>query len=197
MGLLLLAHTWQGVTRRAALPEHERPDSAAYVDECHNFLNLPGSVSDILAKARGYRLSLVLAHQHLSPLPKDLCDAVSADARNKIYFAASPEDAGDLARHENEQARHQQDRATATRPTRRAPSHRRGPVTVKKTIRQRRTASTPRRATPELFLELRARFTDRDQAILELVWEHRVLTTTHQLAAIFFTTPGKARDRLL
>ncbi|WP_301174579.1 type IV secretory system conjugative DNA transfer family protein [Actinomadura geliboluensis] len=99
MGSLLLAHTWQGITRRAALPEHERPDSAAYIDECHNFLNLPGSVSDILAEARGYRLSLILAHQHLSQLPKDLRDAVSADARNKIYFAASPEDAGDLARH--------------------------------------------------------------------------------------------------
>ncbi|WP_232385302.1 type IV secretory system conjugative DNA transfer family protein [Actinomadura violacea] len=99
MGSLLLAHTWQGITRRADLPEHERPDSAAYIDECHNFLNLPGSVSDILAEARGYRLSLVLAHQHLSQLPKDLRDAVSADARNKIYFAASPEDAGDLARH--------------------------------------------------------------------------------------------------
>ncbi|MFB4308407.1 type IV secretory system conjugative DNA transfer family protein [Actinomadura sp. GTD37] len=99
MGSLLLAHTWQGVTRRTDLPEHERPDSAAYIDECHNFLNLPGSVSDILAEARGYRLSLVLAHQHLSQLPKDLRDAVSADARNKIYFAASPEDASDLARH--------------------------------------------------------------------------------------------------
>ncbi|GAA4224191.1 hypothetical protein GCM10022254_03120 [Actinomadura meridiana] len=99
MGSLLLAHTWQGITRRAALPENERPDSAAFIDECHNFLNLPGSVSDILAEARGYRLSLVLAHQHLSQLPKDLRDAVSADARNKIYFAASPEDAADLARH--------------------------------------------------------------------------------------------------
>lgn len=99
MGSLLLAHTWQGITRRAARPEDKRPDSAAYIDECHNFLNLPGSVSDILAEARGYRLSLVLAHQHLSQLPKDLRDAVSADARNKIYFAASPEDAGDLARH--------------------------------------------------------------------------------------------------
>nr|WP_241755939.1 replication-relaxation family protein [Actinomadura sp. RB99] len=47
-----------------------------------------------------------------------------------------------------------------------------------------------------MFLELRSRLTKRDQAILELVWEHRVLTT-HQIAAIFFTTPGKARDRLL
>ncbi|MBD2896230.1 hypothetical protein amrb99_51740 [Actinomadura sp. RB99] len=99
LGSLLLAHTWQGITRRASVPEHQRPDSAAYIDECHNFLNLPGSVSDILAEARGYRLSMVLAHQHLSQLPKDLRDAVSADARNKIYFATSPEDASDLARH--------------------------------------------------------------------------------------------------
>ncbi|WP_242909656.1 replication-relaxation family protein [Actinomadura terrae] len=67
---------------------------------------------------------------------------------------------------------------------------------MKKTIRHRQAPTTPRRATPELFLELCARLTDRDHAILELVWEHRVLTT-HQLAAIFFSTPGKARDRLL
>ncbi|WP_149261921.1 hypothetical protein [Actinomadura sp. K4S16] len=64
-----------------------------------NFLNLPGSVSDIPAEAPSYRLSLVLAHQHLSQLPKDLRDTVSADARNKIYIAASPEDAAELARH--------------------------------------------------------------------------------------------------
>jgi len=99
LGSLLLAHTWQAVTRRANVPEDQRPDAAAYVDECHNFLNLPGSIADVLAEARGYRLSLVLAHQHLTQLPKDLREALSADARNKLYFAASPEDASDLARH--------------------------------------------------------------------------------------------------
>ncbi|MFC5188034.1 type IV secretory system conjugative DNA transfer family protein [Actinomadura harenae] len=98
-GSLLLAHAWQAVTRRAALPETQRPDAAAYVDECHNFLNLPGSIGDVLAEARGYHFSLVLAHQHLTQLPKDLREAVSADARNKLYFTTSPEDATDLARH--------------------------------------------------------------------------------------------------
>ncbi|WP_131737648.1 type IV secretory system conjugative DNA transfer family protein [Actinomadura roseirufa] len=98
-GSLLLAHTWQAITPRATLAEHDRRDAAAYIDEAHNFLNLPGSISDILAEARAYRFSLTLAHQHLSQLPKDLREAVSADARNKIYFAASPEDATDLARH--------------------------------------------------------------------------------------------------
>jgi hypothetical protein len=98
-GSLLLAHTWQAITPRAKVPEDSRPDAAAYVDEAHNFLNLPGSISDVLAEARAYRFSLVIAHQHLSQLPKDLREAVSADARNKIYFTASPEDATDLARH--------------------------------------------------------------------------------------------------
>ena len=48
---------------------------------------------------RGYHLSVVLAHQHLGQLPKDLFEAASANARNKIYFSVSPEDARVLARH--------------------------------------------------------------------------------------------------
>ncbi|MFC5188035.1 replication-relaxation family protein [Actinomadura harenae] len=50
--------------------------------------------------------------------------------------------------------------------------------------------------SPELLAELAHRLTGRDRHILELVWTHRVLTT-HQLAAICFSTPGKARHRLL
>ncbi len=53
----------------------------------------------MLAEARGYRLSLVLAHQHLAQLPHDLREGISANARSKIVFNASPEDARDLERH--------------------------------------------------------------------------------------------------
>lgn len=53
----------------------------------------------MLAEARGYRLSMVLAHQHLGQLPKDLRDAVSANARTKVWFSMSPEDAHVLSRH--------------------------------------------------------------------------------------------------
>ena len=53
----------------------------------------------MLAEARKYRLSLVLAHQHLGQLPRELRDAVSANARNKLYFKMSPEDAKALERH--------------------------------------------------------------------------------------------------
>ncbi|WP_431932748.1 type IV secretory system conjugative DNA transfer family protein [Nonomuraea jabiensis] len=98
-GSILLAHTWQATTRRTNVAEADRPDASLVIDECHNFLNLPGHINDVLAEARGYRLSLVLAHQHLDQLPADLREALSADARNKIYFNASPKDANDLKHH--------------------------------------------------------------------------------------------------
>jgi hypothetical protein len=99
LGSLLVARVWQAATARASRPEHARRDAALYVDECHNFLNLPGSVADMLAEARGYRLSLVLAHQDLPQLPRDVAAAASANARNKIYFTVDPKDAKDLAAH--------------------------------------------------------------------------------------------------
>ncbi len=97
VGALLVAAVWRATTARA--DEHVRPDATLYVDECQNFLALPTAIDDVLAEARGYHLSVVLAHQHLGQLPKDLFEAASANARNKVYFSVSPEDARVLARH--------------------------------------------------------------------------------------------------
>jgi hypothetical protein len=99
LGSLIFASVWQAATARARLPETRRKDAAIYVDEAHNILNLGGSVSDMLAEARGYRLSMVLAHQHLAQLPRDTQLALSANARNKIFFNCSPEDSRQLALH--------------------------------------------------------------------------------------------------
>jgi hypothetical protein len=98
LGSLLLAQVWQAASKRARLG-HSRAPSALYVDETQNFLNLPHALSDMLAEARAYRLSMVLAHQHLAQLPSDLRQAISSDARNKIYFSLSPEDAREVQRH--------------------------------------------------------------------------------------------------
>jgi hypothetical protein len=99
MGSLLFASVWQAATARARLPEDQRRDATCYIDEAHNVLNLAGSVGDMLAEARGYHLSLVLAHQNLAQLPRETQLALSANARNKIFFNCSPEDAHQLARH--------------------------------------------------------------------------------------------------
>jgi hypothetical protein len=99
VGSLLLSGLWQAATARAHQPETARADAAVYVDECHNFLHLPGSLDDILAEARGYHLGLTVAHQHLGQLSRDMADSIAANARNKIIFAVSPDDARVLARH--------------------------------------------------------------------------------------------------
>jgi hypothetical protein len=99
LGSMIVARVWQAAIARAAIPEEQRKDACLYVDECQNFLTLPGSVGDMLAEARGYRLGLVLAHQDLAQLPKDIAAAVSANARSKIFFNVDPADARELSRH--------------------------------------------------------------------------------------------------
>ncbi|MFE3452468.1 ATP-binding protein [Nonomuraea sp. NPDC059194] len=98
LGSMILAQVWQAASRRAKI-DHPRSPAALYVDECHNFLTLPHALADMLAEARAYRVSLVLAHQHLAQLPRELRQAISSDARNKIYFSLSPEDAREVEHH--------------------------------------------------------------------------------------------------
>lgn len=99
LGSFLVAKTWQAATTRAALAPQDRPDASLVLDEAHNYLNAPLGIEEMLAEARGYRLALTLAHQDLAQLPTAMREAISANARNKIYFTASPEDAVRLARH--------------------------------------------------------------------------------------------------
>ncbi|MGH8994428.1 MAG: type IV secretory system conjugative DNA transfer family protein [Acidimicrobiales bacterium] len=99
LGSFVVAKVWQTATHRARLGQSARVDASLVVDECQNFLNLPRSFDEMLAEARGYRLSMVLAHQHLGQLPRELREAVSANARTKVWFSMSPEDAHTLGRH--------------------------------------------------------------------------------------------------
>jgi len=99
LGAFVVARVWQTVMRRASVAEGERTDTTLYVDEMHNYLALPRSFEDLLAEARGYRLGLVLAHQHMNQLPRDMREALAANARTKVVFACAPEDATQLERH--------------------------------------------------------------------------------------------------
>ncbi|WP_344140917.1 type IV secretory system conjugative DNA transfer family protein [Polymorphospora rubra] len=99
LGSLVLAQVWQAATARAATAPERRRDATLIIDEAQNFLTLANSLDTMLAEARKYRLSLVLAHQDLAQFPRDLLAATSANARNKIYFTCAPEDAKLLSRH--------------------------------------------------------------------------------------------------
>lgn len=99
VGSLVVARTWQATTGRARTPQRQRHDASLVIDECHNFLNLPYPIEDMLAEARGFRVAMTLAHQHLGQLPRELREGMSTNARSKIFFNASPEDARELSRH--------------------------------------------------------------------------------------------------
>jgi hypothetical protein len=98
LGSFVVARVWQAALARAGIEPEHRQDSSLYVDEVHNYLNLPTPFEDIAAEARAYRLSLCLAHQHLAQLPRDLREALGANARTKVYFQLSRDDAGHLER---------------------------------------------------------------------------------------------------
>jgi hypothetical protein len=98
LGSMIVARVWQAALARAAVAQEQRADAALYVDEVQNFLNLPTPIPDVLAEARGYRLSLVMAHQHLGQLTRELREGIAANARTKVYFQVSREDAQALER---------------------------------------------------------------------------------------------------
>ena len=99
VGSILVAKVWQAATARTAMPERARRDCSLILDEAQNFLNRPNAVDDMLAEARKLHLSVTIAHQYLAQLPKEMAFAVSGQARSKLYFSTSPEDARVLAKH--------------------------------------------------------------------------------------------------
>jgi len=98
LGAFFVARLWQAVLARASQPEPERPDFNLYLDEFQNYLHLPQSLDDVLVEARGYHLGLVLANQHLGQLSSSTREALSANARTRVFFQCGQEDARYLAR---------------------------------------------------------------------------------------------------
>jgi hypothetical protein len=92
-GTLLINALWSAVKRSRL----EKP-TFLYLDEFQDFLQLPVSPEDMLAKARSFGLGMVLAHQHLGQLPVDVRQAVLANARSKVVFQTSSEDARSMQR---------------------------------------------------------------------------------------------------
>lgn len=92
-GTLLMNALWHSV--RTVRPD--KPNYL-YLDEFQSFLNLPIDTEDMLAKARGLGLGMTLAHQHLAQLPTEMRQAVLANARTKVVFQTSADDARTMTR---------------------------------------------------------------------------------------------------
>src|ERR1700682_1112191 len=98
LGSFIRGRLWQAAMHRADRPEPQRPDFNLYLDEFHNYLYLPQSLDEVLAEARGYRLSLTLANQHLAQLSPATREALAANARTRVVFQCGQDDAHYLAR---------------------------------------------------------------------------------------------------
>ena len=98
LGALVVAEIWNATLARASQPSDSRRVFVTYLDEWQNLLHLPTPMATVLAEARGMGLGLVLAHQHLGQLPRDVQHAVLANARSKILFQLPAGDAHVIAR---------------------------------------------------------------------------------------------------
>jgi hypothetical protein len=94
-GTLLLNAIWSAVRGGAADPS--RP-THLFLDEFQDFLNLPLDPESLLVQARSFGLAMVLAHQHLDQLPGSIRSAVLANARSKVVFQTTADDARVFAR---------------------------------------------------------------------------------------------------
>lgn len=96
LGSLVVNLLWQEATRRA--PGATTQPVMIFIDELQDYLRIPGDLGDALATARGYGVSFTLATQHLGAVPNRLKSALLANARSRVMFQLSHDDAVLMAR---------------------------------------------------------------------------------------------------
>jgi hypothetical protein len=91
LGALILSQFQWAAMRRAALPHAARTPFYLYIDEFQSFAT--EALTSILAEARKYGLSLILAHQYLDQLTDEIRQSVFGNAGNLIAFRVGQADA--------------------------------------------------------------------------------------------------------
>jgi hypothetical protein len=102
LGSLLVHQLWQQTLARVNVAADKRHPVLVVVDEVQDYLGLPVGIGEILSQSRGLGVAWALAHQHLGQLPLDVRAAMLANARSRVVFQASAEDATVLSRGHDE-----------------------------------------------------------------------------------------------
>jgi len=96
LGALLISKIQMAAFTRSEIPQESRVPFYFYIDEFQNFATK--SFIDTLSQARKYRFSLILSHQYLTQLPREMISSVLTNCAIQVYFRISREDANILAK---------------------------------------------------------------------------------------------------
>jgi SHS2 domain-containing protein len=96
LGSLLMTKIRMAAFTRSDIPKEKRIPFYLYIDEFQNFAT--EEFIDTLSEARKYGLVLIMAHQNLSQLPKQLQDSILANCGIQCYFRVCRRDAEILAK---------------------------------------------------------------------------------------------------
>jgi hypothetical protein len=96
LGSLLMTKIRMAAFSRSNVPREKRIPFYLYIDEFQNFAT--EEFIDTLSEARKYGLVLILAHQNLSQLPKNLQDSILTNCGVQCYFRVCRRDAEILAK---------------------------------------------------------------------------------------------------
>ncbi|RSN76262.1 type IV secretory system conjugative DNA transfer family protein [Candidatus Methanodesulfokora washburnensis] len=96
LGSLLMTKIRMAAFSRSNIPREKRVPFYLYIDEFQNFAT--EEFIDTLSEARKYGLVLILAHQNLSQLPKNLQDSILTNCGIQCYFRVCRRDAEILAK---------------------------------------------------------------------------------------------------
>jgi hypothetical protein len=96
LGSLFMAKLQLAAFSRADIPLAARVPFYLYIDEFQNFAS--ESFGVVLSEARKYGLSLILAHQTLQQIPRELRSVILGNAGIQVYFRTNREDAELLAK---------------------------------------------------------------------------------------------------
>jgi len=95
LGALIIAKLQLSALSRVDLPEERRAPFFLFVDEFQNFLG--DDFETILSEARKYGLGLVLAHQNIDQLDRQLRSAILGNTLTQVFFRLSSQDATALS----------------------------------------------------------------------------------------------------
>lgn len=98
LGSLVVARLWQTILTRSGVPQSQRRPVMVYIDEVQDYLHLDTDIADVFAQSRGYGTAWTVAHQYLGQLPPLVRSGLMANARSRVVFNVSEEDARALAR---------------------------------------------------------------------------------------------------